>query len=135
MLAAVSRDTVCVTVGGTEEARGAVAPQAEEGTLHPPLPVPLCKAHALPCRLASQDYGPIVSKDEHGRPGLPGRPRALDGYGCRKCFDEMLQNEKEFCGEWVVGCIGAECVHSCHCATCVRFFTTATPALSVPEGV
>jgi len=32
------------------------------------------------------DYGPAVSKDKHGR----------------KCFDEMLENEKRFCGEWVV---------------------------------
>eukprot|EP00434_Breviolum_minutum_P011401 symbB.v1.2.010057.t1/scaffold636.1/size252712/12 len=37
-------------------------------------------------RKQKKDYGPIVSKDEHGR----------------KCFDEMLKNEKEFCGEWVV---------------------------------
>eukprot|EP00440_Ansanella_granifera_P011606 gb/GFBE01012604.1/.p1 GENE.gb/GFBE01012604.1/~~gb/GFBE01012604.1/.p1 ORF type:complete len:563 (+),score=138.67 gb/GFBE01012604.1/:1-1689(+) len=37
-------------------------------------------------RKQKKDYGPIVSKDEHGR----------------KCFDEMLKNEDEFCGEWVV---------------------------------
>lgn len=24
-------------------------------------------------------------------------------FSLRKCFDEMLKNEKEFCGEWVVG--------------------------------
>jgi len=32
------------------------------------------------------DYGPMVSKDPHGK----------------KCFDEMLEMEKEFAGEWVV---------------------------------
>jgi len=35
---------------------------------------------------AKPDYGPIVQKDKHGR----------------KCFDEMLANEKTFCGEWAV---------------------------------
>ncbi|CAE6960143.1 trip12 [Symbiodinium natans] len=44
------------------------------------------KIGAQSLRKQKKDYGPIVSKDEHGR----------------KCFDEMLQNEKEFCGEWVV---------------------------------
>jgi len=34
----------------------------------------------------STDYGPAVSKDKHGS----------------KCFDEMLKNEKTFCGEWAV---------------------------------
>jgi len=37
-------------------------------------------------RKRKRDYGPVVSKDAHGK----------------KCFDEMLKNEKEFCGEWVV---------------------------------
>jgi len=37
-------------------------------------------------RKQKRDYGPTVSKDEHGS----------------KCFDEMLRNEKEFCGEWAV---------------------------------
>jgi len=37
-------------------------------------------------RKRKRDYGPTVSKDAHGS----------------KCFDEMLKNEKEFCGEWVV---------------------------------
>lgn len=37
-------------------------------------------------RKQKKDYGPIVNKDEHGK----------------KCFDEMLKNEKEFCGEWAV---------------------------------
>jgi len=37
-------------------------------------------------RKRKRDYGPTVSKDAHGK----------------KCFDEMLKNEKEFCGEWVV---------------------------------
>ncbi|CAK9034805.1 unnamed protein product [Durusdinium trenchii] len=44
------------------------------------------KLGAQSLRKQKKDYGPIVSKDEHGR----------------KCFDEMLKNEKEFCGEWVV---------------------------------
>merc|ERR1719440_1499904 len=33
-----------------------------------------------------QDYGPMVTKDKHGK----------------KCFDDMLKMEEEFCGEWVV---------------------------------
>lgn len=37
-------------------------------------------------RKQKRDYGPVVAKDEHGT----------------KCFDLMLENEKEFCGEWVV---------------------------------
>lgn len=37
-------------------------------------------------RKQKRDYGPAVSKDKHGK----------------WCFDEMLKNEKEFCGEWVV---------------------------------
>lgn len=37
-------------------------------------------------RKQKRDYGPIVSKDPHGK----------------KCFDEMLKNEQEFCSEWVV---------------------------------
>merc|ERR1711972_967591 len=37
-------------------------------------------------RKTKRDFGPLVSNDKHGT----------------KCFDEMLKNEKEFCGEWVV---------------------------------
>mmetsp|Transcript_73302 Transcript_73302/g.166154 ORF Transcript_73302/g.166154 Transcript_73302/m.166154 type:complete len:563 (-) Transcript_73302:153-1841(-) len=37
-------------------------------------------------RKQKRDFGPTVSKDPHGK----------------KCFDEMLNNEKEFAGEWVV---------------------------------
>eukprot|EP00929_Paragymnodinium_shiwhaense_P117603 TRINITY_DN8840_c0_g1_i1.p1 TRINITY_DN8840_c0_g1~~TRINITY_DN8840_c0_g1_i1.p1 ORF type:complete len:560 (-),score=139.54 TRINITY_DN8840_c0_g1_i1:260-1939(-) len=37
-------------------------------------------------RKQKRDYGPAVNKDAHGK----------------KCFDDMLKNEKEFCGEWVV---------------------------------
>jgi len=37
-------------------------------------------------RKRKRDYGATVSKDKHGS----------------KCFDDMLKNEKEFCGEWVV---------------------------------
>eukprot|EP00747_Dinoflagellata_sp_TGD_P164384 gnl/TRDRNA2_/TRDRNA2_184258_c0_seq1.p1 gnl/TRDRNA2_/TRDRNA2_184258_c0~~gnl/TRDRNA2_/TRDRNA2_184258_c0_seq1.p1 ORF type:complete len:587 (+),score=135.61 gnl/TRDRNA2_/TRDRNA2_184258_c0_seq1:202-1761(+) len=37
-------------------------------------------------RKNKKDYGPMVTKDKHGK----------------KCFDDMLKNEKEFCGEWVV---------------------------------
>lgn len=44
------------------------------------------KKGAQSLRKRKQDYGPAVKKDKHGK----------------KCFDEMLQNEKEFCGEWVV---------------------------------
>jgi len=44
------------------------------------------KQGAQSLRKQAKDYGPIVSKDAHGR----------------KCFNDMLQNEKEFCGEWVV---------------------------------
>ena len=43
------------------------------------------KLGAQSLRKQKKDYGPIVSKDEHGK----------------KCFDEMLKNEKEFSGEWV----------------------------------
>lgn len=41
---------------------------------------------ATSLRKQKRDYGAIVSKDKHGT----------------ACFDEMLKNEKEFCGEWVV---------------------------------
>eukprot|EP00930_Biecheleria_cincta_P098484 TRINITY_DN90135_c0_g1_i1.p1 TRINITY_DN90135_c0_g1~~TRINITY_DN90135_c0_g1_i1.p1 ORF type:complete len:583 (-),score=120.79 TRINITY_DN90135_c0_g1_i1:298-1986(-) len=44
------------------------------------------KKGAQSLRKRKRDYGPIVSKDKHGT----------------KCFDEMLKNETEFCGEWVV---------------------------------
>eukprot|EP00927_Polykrikos_kofoidii_P012856 TRINITY_DN1557_c0_g1_i1.p1 TRINITY_DN1557_c0_g1~~TRINITY_DN1557_c0_g1_i1.p1 ORF type:complete len:558 (+),score=108.34 TRINITY_DN1557_c0_g1_i1:98-1771(+) len=44
------------------------------------------KLGAQSLRKRPRDYGPAVSKDKHGK----------------KCFDEMLQNEQEFCGEWVV---------------------------------
>jgi len=44
------------------------------------------KKGAQSLRKQKKDYGPIVSKDEHGK----------------KCFDEMLKLEAEFCGEWVV---------------------------------
>jgi len=44
------------------------------------------KIGAQSLRKQAQDYGPMVSKDKHGT----------------KCFDEMLQNEKELCGEWIV---------------------------------
>eukprot|EP00928_Gymnodinium_smaydae_P015606 TRINITY_DN15781_c0_g1_i1.p1 TRINITY_DN15781_c0_g1~~TRINITY_DN15781_c0_g1_i1.p1 ORF type:complete len:568 (-),score=152.34 TRINITY_DN15781_c0_g1_i1:255-1958(-) len=44
------------------------------------------KAGEQSLRKQKRDYGPIVTKDAHGK----------------KCFDEMLKNEKEFCGEWVV---------------------------------
>eukprot|EP00406_Dinophysis_acuminata_P018692 CAMPEP_0179336896 /NCGR_PEP_ID=MMETSP0797-20121207/67309_1 /TAXON_ID=47934 /ORGANISM="Dinophysis acuminata, Strain DAEP01" /LENGTH=558 /DNA_ID=CAMNT_0021050457 /DNA_START=65 /DNA_END=1741 /DNA_ORIENTATION=+ len=44
------------------------------------------KRGAQSCRKQKRDYGPIVTKDKHGA----------------ECFDEMLKNEKEFCGEWVV---------------------------------
>eukprot|EP00933_Yihiella_yeosuensis_P037159 TRINITY_DN31045_c0_g1_i1.p1 TRINITY_DN31045_c0_g1~~TRINITY_DN31045_c0_g1_i1.p1 ORF type:complete len:562 (+),score=152.53 TRINITY_DN31045_c0_g1_i1:34-1719(+) len=44
------------------------------------------KKGAQSLRKQKKDYGPIVSKDAHGK----------------KCFDEMLKNEAEFCGEWVV---------------------------------
>jgi len=37
-------------------------------------------------RKRKRDFGPTVSKDAHGS----------------KCFDEMLQHEAEFCGEWAV---------------------------------
>ncbi|CAE7597440.1 trip12 [Symbiodinium natans] len=37
-------------------------------------------------RQQAKDYGPMISKDAHAR----------------TCFDEMLENEREFCGEWVV---------------------------------
>lgn len=37
-------------------------------------------------RKRKKDYGPVVSKDKHGT----------------VCFDKMLENEAEFCGEWVV---------------------------------
>mmetsp|Transcript_51962 Transcript_51962/g.121852 ORF Transcript_51962/g.121852 Transcript_51962/m.121852 type:complete len:563 (+) Transcript_51962:30-1718(+) len=60
------------------------------GKFEPSLPAAVVTAQkklgAQSLRKQKKDYGPIVSKDEHGR----------------KCFDEMLQNEKEFCGEWVV---------------------------------
>jgi hypothetical protein len=41
---------------------------------------------AVSLRKTKRDYGPIVTKDKHGS----------------KCFDEMLKNEQEFSGEWVV---------------------------------
>mmetsp|Transcript_13391 Transcript_13391/g.39110 ORF Transcript_13391/g.39110 Transcript_13391/m.39110 type:complete len:562 (-) Transcript_13391:179-1864(-) len=44
------------------------------------------KKGAQSLRKRKRDYGPTVAKDAHGR----------------KCFDTMLDNEKEFCGEWVV---------------------------------
>lgn len=44
------------------------------------------KKGAQSLRKRKCDYGPAVSKDPHGK----------------WCFDEMLKNEKEFCGEWVV---------------------------------
>eukprot|EP00927_Polykrikos_kofoidii_P077760 TRINITY_DN74675_c0_g1_i1.p1 TRINITY_DN74675_c0_g1~~TRINITY_DN74675_c0_g1_i1.p1 ORF type:complete len:588 (+),score=106.91 TRINITY_DN74675_c0_g1_i1:82-1764(+) len=44
------------------------------------------KLGAQSLRKQKRDYGPAVTKDAHGK----------------KCFDEMLQNEEEFCGEWVV---------------------------------
>lgn len=44
------------------------------------------KKGAQSLRKRANNYGPIVSKDKHGT----------------KCFDEMLKNEEEFCGEWVV---------------------------------
>lgn len=44
------------------------------------------KRGAQSLRHMKRDYGPMVFKDKHGR----------------KCFDEMLDNEKEFCGEWAV---------------------------------
>mmetsp|Transcript_61820 Transcript_61820/g.75788 ORF Transcript_61820/g.75788 Transcript_61820/m.75788 type:complete len:556 (-) Transcript_61820:131-1798(-) len=60
------------------------------GKFEPSLPAALVasqkKLGPQSLRKQKKDYGPIVSKDEHGR----------------KCFDEMLKNEKEFCGEWVV---------------------------------
>lgn len=57
-----------------------------EPSLTPALVAEQKKLGAQSLRKQKKDYGPIVSKDEHGR----------------KCFDEMLKNEKEFCGEWVV---------------------------------
>ncbi|CAJ1399435.1 unnamed protein product [Effrenium voratum] len=56
-----------------------------EPSLPPAVVAQQKKLGAQSLRKRKKDYGPIVSKDEHGR----------------KCFDEMLQNEKEFCGEWV----------------------------------
>lgn len=44
------------------------------------------KRGAQSLRKRPNDYGPIVSKDAHGR----------------WCFDQMLKNEKEFSGEWAV---------------------------------
>jgi len=44
------------------------------------------KKGAQSLRKQKQDYGPAVKKDKHGK----------------QCFDEMLKNEQEFCGEWVV---------------------------------
>lgn len=44
------------------------------------------KKGAQSLRKRKKDYGPAVFKDPHGR----------------WCFDEMLKNEKEFCGEWAV---------------------------------
>mmetsp|Transcript_9958 Transcript_9958/g.22206 ORF Transcript_9958/g.22206 Transcript_9958/m.22206 type:complete len:559 (-) Transcript_9958:154-1830(-) len=37
-------------------------------------------------RKQARDFGPTVTKDKHGT----------------MCFNEMLKNEKEFCGEWAV---------------------------------
>mmetsp|Transcript_18579 Transcript_18579/g.29790 ORF Transcript_18579/g.29790 Transcript_18579/m.29790 type:complete len:562 (+) Transcript_18579:56-1741(+) len=44
------------------------------------------KLGAQSLRKQKKDYGPAVSKDAHGK----------------WCFDDMLEKEKEFCGEWVV---------------------------------
>jgi len=44
------------------------------------------KKGAASLREQERDYGPIIAKDAHGT----------------KCFDQMLKNEAEFCGEWVV---------------------------------
>mmetsp|Transcript_74479 Transcript_74479/g.155267 ORF Transcript_74479/g.155267 Transcript_74479/m.155267 type:complete len:561 (+) Transcript_74479:153-1835(+) len=44
------------------------------------------KKGAQSLRSQKREYGPIVSKDAHGK----------------KCFDQMLENEQEFAGEWVV---------------------------------
>lgn len=44
------------------------------------------KFGAQSLRKQKRDYGPIVSKDPHGK----------------MCFDEMLKMEEEFAGEWVV---------------------------------
>eukprot|EP00450_Noctiluca_scintillans_P012625 CAMPEP_0194490166 /NCGR_PEP_ID=MMETSP0253-20130528/9474_1 /TAXON_ID=2966 /ORGANISM="Noctiluca scintillans" /LENGTH=570 /DNA_ID=CAMNT_0039330761 /DNA_START=39 /DNA_END=1751 /DNA_ORIENTATION=- len=44
------------------------------------------KKGAASLRSQAKNYGPIVSKDVHGS----------------SCFDQMLKNEQEFCGEWVV---------------------------------
>eukprot|EP00930_Biecheleria_cincta_P034525 TRINITY_DN23856_c0_g1_i1.p1 TRINITY_DN23856_c0_g1~~TRINITY_DN23856_c0_g1_i1.p1 ORF type:complete len:565 (+),score=108.38 TRINITY_DN23856_c0_g1_i1:63-1757(+) len=54
------------------------------------LPEKLVKAQkakgAQSLRKRKRDYGPVVSKDKHGT----------------ECFDQMLKNEEEFSGEWVV---------------------------------
>lgn len=44
------------------------------------------KKGAASLRKRKREYGPIVSKDAHGK----------------SCFDEMLKNEQEFTGEWAV---------------------------------
>jgi len=44
------------------------------------------KKGAMSLRKQKPEYGPAVSKDAHGK----------------WCFDQMLSNEQEFCGEWVV---------------------------------
>lgn len=44
------------------------------------------KKGAQSLRKRKRDYGPVVSKDPHGK----------------TCFDEMLEHEREFAGEWAV---------------------------------
>eukprot|EP01012_Entosiphon_sulcatum_P014903 TRINITY_DN19924_c0_g1_i1.p1 TRINITY_DN19924_c0_g1~~TRINITY_DN19924_c0_g1_i1.p1 ORF type:complete len:577 (+),score=93.68 TRINITY_DN19924_c0_g1_i1:233-1963(+) len=60
-------------------------------TLPPPLDAAEIKRQAAlgaqsKRSVKSLDYGPVVSKDAHGR----------------HCFDKMLENESRLCGEWAV---------------------------------
>eukprot|EP00444_Apocalathium_aciculiferum_P032405 CAMPEP_0183493172 /NCGR_PEP_ID=MMETSP0370-20130417/183312_1 /TAXON_ID=268820 /ORGANISM="Peridinium aciculiferum, Strain PAER-2" /LENGTH=591 /DNA_ID=CAMNT_0025686513 /DNA_START=3 /DNA_END=1779 /DNA_ORIENTATION=- len=71
---------------------------------------------AVSCRKRERDYGPIVSKDPHGRMCFDEgerrcvlqkkktrlRPDREQGPPRQNVLDEMLKNEKEFCGEWAV---------------------------------
>mmetsp|Transcript_23777 Transcript_23777/g.53943 ORF Transcript_23777/g.53943 Transcript_23777/m.53943 type:complete len:565 (-) Transcript_23777:107-1801(-) len=83
-------DYALMLAGSTAEAmaHGSKYPFAAkfEASLTPEFIAAQKKRGPASLRKQKKDYGPVVSKDKHGS----------------ACFDDMLKNEKEFCGEWAV---------------------------------
>ena len=78
----------------------------------------------------------------------------LVSSSARTCFDEMLENEREFCGEWVAQGLASRIYfvartaelldpmlslkldgRGCKKCTDLRFSITATPAQPVPQAL